>query len=586
MAMKFTQGADSALVTAATRAGMATAPADYSKTFQATADSYAESMQATANMWKEIMNAGAKIGGQIMKKKQENDLLEQEVKDTPFADFYLPELESIKSANKAGLGIGKGKFNEDGDWIPFSDEEGSSWVETFGADDTETTRLSPLSKEARELRKRSRGKKNDLFKKLTLASTDFANIEALVSTPGSINWKHNDPVHLELVNSLLASKSGGKTPKGNYLVPKKATENIGMNIKKGDWYWEMWNDPAANTEKLSNIAEVDPKKKADTEAIMNSQEAKESGATPITGGDGKPLTFKVGEIQNLLVKNNPDMPKAFRKIGQGLIANGKALGGNYSDKNNSIMRSDVETSVEDLVKTRDGLRQGVHEKIGHNSFFDDVTKMGGGSAQIFKSLQSIAPLNADKTLQAEGPLAALDEMTDGKKGISQQDLTSPTNMAIIQQALFTPSNPNYNEEFTRGTLINWAVNRYGDYYNTGSNRKPKDNNGKKTDRIVKINSKLNTLGSVVKRGKPYDFSLQGGNLKITIDPVKGEIRQTFEGKTSLLHPQKFLDAFLGDTGVRDAGEIFGKGWFNKDFSAPQGFVMPYSQNFLDQFKVN
>ena len=72
----------------------------------------------------------------------------------------------------------------------------------------------------------------------------------------------------------------------------------------------------------------------------------------------------------------------------------------------------------------------------------------------------------------------------------------------------------------------------------------------------------------------------------TIDPVKGEIRQTFEGKTSLLHPQKFLDAFLGDTGVRDAGEIFGKGWFNKDFSAPQGFVMPYSQNFLDQFKVN
>ena len=76
------------------------------------------------------------------------------------------------------------------------------------------------------------------------------------------------------------------------------------------------------------------------------------------------------------------------------------------------------------------------------------------------------------------------------------------------------------------------------------------------------------------------------NLKITIDPVKGEIRQTFEGKTSLLHPQKFLDAFLGDTGVRDAGEIFGKGWFNKDFSAPQGFVMPYSQNFLDQFKVN
>ena len=125
MAMKFTQGADSALVTAATRAGMATAPADYRKTFQATADSYAESMQATANMWKEIMNAGAKIGGQIMKKKQENDLLEQEVKDTPFADFYLPELESIKSANKAGLGIGKGKFNEDGDWIPFSDEEGS-----------------------------------------------------------------------------------------------------------------------------------------------------------------------------------------------------------------------------------------------------------------------------------------------------------------------------------------------------------------------------------------------------------------------------------------------------------------------------
>ena len=53
--------ADSSLVTAATRAGLASGPADYSRTFEWMSLEYGRTMQASAKMWGDIMRAGASM---------------------------------------------------------------------------------------------------------------------------------------------------------------------------------------------------------------------------------------------------------------------------------------------------------------------------------------------------------------------------------------------------------------------------------------------------------------------------------------------------------------------------------------------
>ena len=59
MAINLFQTADSSLVTAATRAGMAAAPPSYARTFENVSAEYGRTMQASADMWGDIANAAA-----------------------------------------------------------------------------------------------------------------------------------------------------------------------------------------------------------------------------------------------------------------------------------------------------------------------------------------------------------------------------------------------------------------------------------------------------------------------------------------------------------------------------------------------
>ena len=63
-------GANASLVTAATRAGLASAPPDYSKTFQNVSANYDITMQANAKMWGGIASSVAKVGVEIAKNLQ------------------------------------------------------------------------------------------------------------------------------------------------------------------------------------------------------------------------------------------------------------------------------------------------------------------------------------------------------------------------------------------------------------------------------------------------------------------------------------------------------------------------------------
>ena len=565
MAMKFTQGADATIVGAATTAGLAGAPPDYSKTFQATADSYHTAMMASANMWKDVAGAVTDIAGAAIKKNyMDKNNLDPWGKPKGVADDFKesmqPGLDGIKNLNKASWGIGRGEFTEGGDWVPYSSEEDSVWAKTFGNTDVEPRRLNPWGDEAKALRKQARLQKNQYFRQGTIMSGEIANVQALLSNPEQLLKQQEQP-HMETVNALVHSLTGEKTAKGNYLVANIAKEDIGDNIKKGDWVYEMWNDPSAIREKIEITGEIDPNKRAAIEAQAASKEYRKSAPAQVMGADGTtPVVYKVGELQNLLTIKNPDMSKGIKDLGVEVTKTGKLLGNNWGDEGNKILRSDVEQTLGEMVKTRNGLRQAINEKVGHNSFFDDVTKEGGASAQIFSALQSVAQQNVDGTIIPQGPLAAIDDMVDGTPGISQQDLSSPTNIAIVQKALFSSTDPNYNEKFTRQAFLEWGENRFGDYYTNGVNMRT--DNRITTDKDTRLrNQQVNVVKSVLKGDQPRSFSFQGGDLKVTVDPINKTITQQSGDEKGLIDPQRFLDLLTKSPASVDAMRVFGKDWF-------------------------
>ena len=92
-------GADSSLVAAASRAGQFMGPPDYSKTFQAVADSYDKTMQAQAEMWGNIAMSAATIGKEI---KNNTD-----VEPPEGGEFAQEELERASDLYKQSYGLQK-----------------------------------------------------------------------------------------------------------------------------------------------------------------------------------------------------------------------------------------------------------------------------------------------------------------------------------------------------------------------------------------------------------------------------------------------------------------------------------------------
>ena len=111
MAIKLTQGADSTIVTAATRAGLATSPKDYSDTFQSVADSYAKSQEAAAEAWGQISGTIALVGAELQKNAEVYSDQAQRVYDAGGTEELVDELYNIKDELKA-LGSFGGKFGD------------------------------------------------------------------------------------------------------------------------------------------------------------------------------------------------------------------------------------------------------------------------------------------------------------------------------------------------------------------------------------------------------------------------------------------------------------------------------------------
>jgi len=111
MAIKLTQGADSTIVTAATRAGLATSPKDYSSIFDSVSESYAKSTEASAEAWGQIAGTIAVVGAELQKNAEVYSDTAQRIYNAGGTEELVDSIYDIKDELSA-LGTFGGKFGD------------------------------------------------------------------------------------------------------------------------------------------------------------------------------------------------------------------------------------------------------------------------------------------------------------------------------------------------------------------------------------------------------------------------------------------------------------------------------------------
>jgi len=204
MAIKLTQGADAQIVTAATRAGLANTPKDYSETFQNVVDSYEASMEASAEVWKEIGKLGTGIGMQLQKNAAEWNSTIEKIYDAGGTDALVDDVYNLRDELKS-LGPFGGQFGD---------------------------------KEARKKRMQILSKRNKLFAEID-GWGEVLDQAALAAENGGLDERFYGPDlnNVEFVNAIIASNTNNKiTDAGNYARVSRdpKTNNLIYTLYKQD----------------------------------------------------------------------------------------------------------------------------------------------------------------------------------------------------------------------------------------------------------------------------------------------------------------------------------------------------------------
>ena len=109
MAINLTGKSDATLVTAATRAGLATSPKSYQEIFEDVSQTYGETMQAVTQSWKEVAGFTAKIAAEAIDNSIYNNKREIASSEIPMSDedgvFYIDKLQDIKERLKGNTNL-------------------------------------------------------------------------------------------------------------------------------------------------------------------------------------------------------------------------------------------------------------------------------------------------------------------------------------------------------------------------------------------------------------------------------------------------------------------------------------------------
>jgi len=433
MAINLNPGADASIVTAATRAGMASGPGDYSKQFEGIAQSYAETMQSNVAMWKTIMDSTLSLSKDSIIKAGERRRANIDIRNTPGGEGLEAQIGGFKdelrktwqtSKEVEGLQPEGGTEGEAG-WMITPDTSDDPTVAQGPVDEVKKIRNNPLSRENMD-------KRADIYKQRDAFYSEVAKTGAGlkvindIQASGAFDAKATGAHGIELAEAFASSQTTGEhTENGNYFE-----------------------------------SSYDPKKKRIIHTLMNDGEGK-SGVLkgPVKDEDGEVRTYTTEQIQSVLVPKDPNLEGNYTKIFNNAEKNGKLLGMEWDE----YQSNKAKKSIEPLVETSEGLHRSIHATFGHldKSFQEEFTSISELSATEYAKLANVLPQDEEGNLTPTGVLRGVDGMSDNKPGIQQSDFASTENQNRISLAMFDKGDKFYSEQTLKDTFVNWVAGKDG-----------------------------------------------------------------------------------------------------------------------------
>lgn len=363
MAINLTGKSDATLVTAATRAGLATSPKSYQEIFEDVSQTYGETMQAVTESWKEITELTKTIGLEAVENAIYHTKKKNFVESTGISDedgeFYIDKLQDIKKRLQGAVGLKERlKINRERDEL-------YAQVEMFDAE-----------------------------RKLVLNALASGNVDA----------KSMGANTMELLNAIAATGTEKKTTKqGNYFA---ATEDP----LTGEIMYTLMKDPSILIDKEPKDAPVIGPRKSSQKVL---------------GADGKPIVIRAGDVEKSIMLKNPQLPIDLTKVLNNVEKTSSQIGGIYTDYEKNKVRKQFVPFVETSSGLKQSLRANFGGL--ENSFYDELTNPGKDgsmlSADIFNALKSALGTTVDGQIDGEGILKGVKD-TDGKKGLSKDELSN------------------------------------------------------------------------------------------------------------------------------------------------------------------
>ena len=414
-------GADATLVAAATRAAMANVPKDLSGTFEAMSKSYADTMKTIGQVYGEAAKTLGKIGGSLVKEAIKNQsnitagdphVLETEI-----------EIQGPQTEENAGAPGGLITTDTSDDPKP---REKTTKKTTIG-DELRGIR-SELFSLSLKTDKKSRMRKNELRAERAQFTSDIAFLDNARKVTdgqlksGNVNFETTGKLNLAFKQGMnaLTTKTGVIADgefKGYKLVPTR-DENGQMAF--------MMRDNLGN--------------------FVTGQD--ESG-NPTTKGE-KPHVIPASETSTLLeMKMDQKMLDPVQKKITGQFKAGQTglpyLGNQLVNSMRPVL--DNEATLRQLSDVRFG--------DDEKTLRDHVNSASEYSAKMFSEISS-----------ADLASMGVDEMADGKKGITRQDFigsdVAVINFNKVKSATFDKTNPNYDSGSHLKALTESHIYRTGE----------------------------------------------------------------------------------------------------------------------------
>ena len=500
MAINLNPGADAAIVTAATRSGLAGVPGDYSKQFESIAQSYAETMKSNTEMWKSIMETTVSLSANSIEKAGERRRANIDIRNTPGFEDIEAQVGSFQDELRKTWQTSK---EVEGPQPEGSTEGEAGWMITPDTSDDPKTAQGPVGiKKVRNnsLSIENRDRRADIYKQRDAFYAEVAKTGAGlkvindIQASGEFDAKATGAHGIELAEAFASSQTTGEhTENGNYFE-----------------------------------SSYDPKKKRIIHTLMNDGKGKGGiPKGPVEGEDGKVRTYTTEQIQDVFVMKDPNLNNNWTKLFNNAEKVGKQVGTPYDD----YQANKNYKAAAQLVEKTDDLHRSIHTATGpysNKTFHEEFTSISELSAQEYMKLASVLPKDTQGNLTPTGVLRGVDGSLDGTPGIQQEDFAFPANQNRISLAMFDKGDDFYTEQNLRETFLNWVAGKdgklgkihdYGMGYNTNvlANKKATDNAAIAAEkaRLLAIKNANNAAVSALGKTTLADMFVGGKNSYIS-----------------------------------------------------------------------